>query len=334
MLFTHRFPGQDDGEVLHLALELADLAEQVEFDALWTTEHHFISYGVNPSALTLAGHLLGRTRRLRVGTAVTILPSHPPVYVAEQTALLDQLSGGRFDLGIGRGGPVVDYAVLGRSMDDWRDGLPEALSLLLDSFTGTVASDSELYRFPEVRPGPTPLTRPHPPVYVAATSPPYADLAALRRLPMLFFFHQDVAAQAALVSRHAERCGLPATSFTHGAAMIAQITDSAAEADTLIHGTTVPFFTHAQSEYVMLEERPGGQPPPKALAELFLQTQAIGPVEQCVDRVVAVLSTPGLRRVLLHAESSGDHDAILHNVRRLGTEVLPEVRRRLAAGAG
>jgi alkanesulfonate monooxygenase SsuD/methylene tetrahydromethanopterin reductase-like flavin-dependent oxidoreductase (luciferase family) len=65
---------------------------------------------------------------MRVGTAMTILPTHPPTAVAEQAALLDRLSGGRFDLGVGRGGPVVDYEVLGRSLAHGRDGMPEALA--------------------------------------------------------------------------------------------------------------------------------------------------------------------------------------------------------------
>lgn len=330
MLFTHRFPGMTDGEVLRLAVDAAALAERVGFDAIWTTEHHFISYGANPSALAFAAYLLGRTETVRVGTAVAILPSHAPVHVAEQAALLDQLSGGRFDLGIGRGGPVVDYEVLGYGLDHWRTALPEALDLVLDSFAGPVTADSAHYRFRPVSPGPEPLTRPRPPVYVAATSEGNMELAAARRLPMLFFFHQAASDQAKLIARHAALCGDDAAEFRHGAAVLAHVTETRAEAERVVHDVIVPFFAAATAEYVLLDESANRHRAPEAMAEMFLRDHAIGPVELCVERLVRLARDGGARRLLLHTEASGEREAVLDNVRRLGEDVLPEVRRRLA----
>jgi alkanesulfonate monooxygenase SsuD/methylene tetrahydromethanopterin reductase-like flavin-dependent oxidoreductase (luciferase family) len=66
-----------------------------------------MSYGICSSAITLAGYLLGATRRITVGTAASVLSTQHPVALAEQAALLNQVSGGRFRLGIGRGGPLL-----------------------------------------------------------------------------------------------------------------------------------------------------------------------------------------------------------------------------------
>lgn len=80
-------------------------AEDAGFGDVWVAEHHFRSYGICPSAITLAGYLLGATRRIAVGTAVSVSTQHP-VTLAEQAALLDQVSGGRFRLasaGVARG---------------------------------------------------------------------------------------------------------------------------------------------------------------------------------------------------------------------------------------
>lgn len=100
-----QFPGQAPVEALHRSIGTAEAAERAGLDAVWLAEHHFVPYGVCPSAITLAGVLLGRTSRIGVGTAVSVLPTAHPVALGEQAALLHLVSGGRFTLGVGRGGP-------------------------------------------------------------------------------------------------------------------------------------------------------------------------------------------------------------------------------------
>lgn len=327
MLFTHRFEGQSATEVLGLAAEVARTAECCGFGSVWVTEHHFLSsYGINPSATTLAAFLLGRTEQIRVGTAVTILPTQSPVHVAEQAMLLDQLSGGRFDLGVGRAGPVVDHEVFGTGIERWRTGLPEALDLLLESFGGTVSADGEHFRFRAVHPGPEPLTRPHPPVHVAATSDSGADLAARHGLPMLFFFSQPAAEQARLAQRYAQHTDARPR---HSAAVLAHVTDSVAEAERVVYERLAPVFTSGFGEYVLLEEYGGPRPAPDELAAGLLADQPIGPPEVCVERLTALIRAGGAGQVLLHVESAGERDAVLANVERLAGEVLPAVRKEL-----
>lgn len=99
--------GRTHADVFALALAQAELAESLGYHDVWVTEHHFIPFGINANALTLAGFLLGRTNRLRVGTAVTLAPLYHPLQLAEQVAILDQVSGGRLDFGIGRGGYLI-----------------------------------------------------------------------------------------------------------------------------------------------------------------------------------------------------------------------------------
>lgn len=104
-LLAGEFPGADHATTLRRSVAYARAAEAAGFDGVWFAEHHFITYGVCPSAVTLAGFVLGATTRLRVGTAAAILSNRHPVALAEEAALLDAVSGGRFDLGVGRGGP-------------------------------------------------------------------------------------------------------------------------------------------------------------------------------------------------------------------------------------
>jgi alkanesulfonate monooxygenase SsuD/methylene tetrahydromethanopterin reductase-like flavin-dependent oxidoreductase (luciferase family) len=129
-------PGRSHDAVFELALAEADLAERLGYRDLWVTEHHFIPFGVNPSALAMASYLLGRTRWLRVGTAVTLAPLYHPLQLAEQAALLDQLSGGRFDFGIGRGGYLRDFVEFGIDLTRW-DREESTLDALADAWAST-----------------------------------------------------------------------------------------------------------------------------------------------------------------------------------------------------
>lgn len=190
-----QFPGQGPGEALHRAVRSAEAAEESGLDSVWLAEHHFVPYGVCPSATTLAALLLGRTRRIRVGTAVSVLPNHHPVALAEQAALLHLTSGGRFSLGVGRGGPWVDLEVFGGGLDAYENGFPEALELLLDWLREPrVAGRGERFGFREVAVVPRADelddgSAPGPEVIVACTSPKTVRLAAGRALPMLLGMH-------------------------------------------------------------------------------------------------------------------------------------------------
>ncbi|MBB5916924.1 alkanesulfonate monooxygenase SsuD/methylene tetrahydromethanopterin reductase-like flavin-dependent oxidoreductase (luciferase family) [Nocardia transvalensis] len=337
-VFTSRYDGQSAGEVLARGVATAQAAEDAGFDDVWVTEHHFVPFGVNPSALTFAGYLLGRTSTVRVGTAVTVLPLHSPVHVAEQAALLDHLSGGRFDLGVGRAQPVVDYEVIGRGVEYWQRGLPEALDLTLAALSGPVVADSELYRFREVVPEPGPAPGRSTPVYLAANSPASVELAARRGLPMLLFFDRDPEAKAASVAEHADiarAAGHPDTGYAHGAALFTHVADDPGEARRVMRRAAGEFVRASQNYRLLLDvpQRVSGDVPPEhvidGLTDSALATHPVGPPDVCVDRLVNQIRVSGCRRILCQVEISGDHDSVLANVKRLGEEVLPEVRRRL-----
>src|SRR5579872_3092841 len=98
-------------------VEYAVAAEELGFVSAFLTEHHFTGLGQASSPLTLLAHLAARTSTLRLGTAVTVLPWHDPILVAEQAATVDVLSGGRLDLGVGRGFRAAEFEGFGQSME-------------------------------------------------------------------------------------------------------------------------------------------------------------------------------------------------------------------------
>src|SRR2546429_6875847 len=101
--FFQAVPWLSHDEVVHRELEQMEWTEELGFDQIWLTEHHFIDYGLAVDPGTLAAVAASRTRRVRIGLAAAILPFHHPLRLAEQTALVDIVSPGRLEGGFGRG---------------------------------------------------------------------------------------------------------------------------------------------------------------------------------------------------------------------------------------
>src|SRR5262249_24045992 len=168
-------------EIYTRGIELAQAAETLGYRNVWLAEHHFSTYGYLSRPLQLATYLAAKTTNLRVGTAVVVVPLHNPLIVAEEIATLDVVSGGRLDVGLGRGYQQYEFERFGLELDAGRERWDESVDIIVKSFGGKPFSyDGKLYRIPETSLFPQPLQQPHPPVWITAQSP-YALEAAVRR---------------------------------------------------------------------------------------------------------------------------------------------------------
>ncbi|WP_131740040.1 LLM class flavin-dependent oxidoreductase [Actinomadura roseirufa] len=321
-LLTARFPGQDDAAALARTVEAAVAAERAGFDDVWLAEHHFMSYGVVPSAPLLAGHVLAMTRRVHVGTAVSVLSNQHPVALAEQAALLSLLSGGRFRLGVGRGGPWRDLEVFGTGLRRYEDGFAESLDLLLTWLrSDRVSWSGEHFGFREVPVVPRALEP--PPVIVACTSPATETLAAERGLPMLLGMHVGADEKAAAVARHG-RPGLPHIS-TH----VAQVADTREQAVRTLLDRMPPWLGPGLEGYVPVDDRRRPPRDPAGYTRRMCDLHPVGSPEDCVASLVATAERTGIRHLILLVEGAGSREATLDNIARLGAEVLPKARAAL-----
>ncbi|MER7504998.1 LLM class flavin-dependent oxidoreductase [Nonomuraea pusilla] len=346
------FPGRDPGLVLRDTLELIVAAEEAGFDDAWVAEHHFMSYGVCPSPLTLLAAAAGRTRRIGLGTAVSVLSTQHPVALAEQAAMLHHLSGGRFTLGVGRGGPWVDLEVFGTGIERFDRGFAEALDLLLAAFaTGQAAGRGEFFRFREVELVPRAPLRP----VVACTSSPTIALAAARGLPMLLGMHIDDAAKGALVTEYATLAasggGVAGASGGHAAgaasgggvagvgasaghvaAAVGHVADSTAAAVKELKAAMPAWLEPGLAGYVPVDGRPRAPRDVAAYVDFLTRVHPVGSPEHCAETLLRTARETGIDRFVLLVEGAGEPGRVLENVRRLGTEVLPLLRRAGATG--
>ncbi|MFP6623823.1 MAG: LLM class flavin-dependent oxidoreductase, partial [Myxococcota bacterium] len=111
-------------------------AESQGYDGAWLAEHHFSRYGIGPSIHLTAANLAARTSRIRIGTAVTVLPFFHPLRLAEEIAMLDIMSGGRFDWGVGRGYQSHEFAGFGQTIENSHLVFREQLEIVLRAWTG------------------------------------------------------------------------------------------------------------------------------------------------------------------------------------------------------
>src|SRR5688500_212275 len=127
---------QPSQEIFARGLEQAQAAESLGFRNAWLAEHHFSTYGYLSRPLQLATFIAAKTTKLRVGTAVVVLPIHHPLVVAEEIATLDLLSGGRVDIGLGRGYQRYEFERLGLQLDSGGQRWDESIDILMKAFEG------------------------------------------------------------------------------------------------------------------------------------------------------------------------------------------------------
>jgi len=166
-----------DGDVGTFTRRWMDLlceSEALGFDSLWANEHHFGAYGgILPSTTTMLAGLSQRTTRVRLGTSVVVLPLHNPIEIAEQLAMVDLMSNGRLEFGVGRGGGPYDYTRLGIPHDDLQERLHEEIEIILKAWSGErFTHEGRFYKFPDVTVWPRPEQRPRPPIWLSCTQTP------------------------------------------------------------------------------------------------------------------------------------------------------------------
>lgn len=198
-------------QVYERALSRIEIMDRAGYDAVWLAEHHFNSFSVCPSVHLMGTHVAARTQRLRIGTAVTLAAFYHPLRIAEEVALLDVLSGGRVNWGAGRGFDATEFRAFGVAPEQSAERFREAVEVVLAAWRDErLRHEGRFFRFEDVEVLPKPVQRPHPPVWVAATSEPALAWAAQRGLSILMDPHSphaEIARKRALYREQLEAAG-------------------------------------------------------------------------------------------------------------------------------
>ena len=168
-----------NAEIYEDLIALSCLAEELGFDSVWLSEHHFVDDGYMPSLLPVAAAVAARTTRIRVATGVLVAPLHDPIRLAEDAATVDLLSRGRLLLGLGAGYRDEEFAGFGRSKERLGSALDHTISVLRAAW----ADEGSVQISPESQPviiTPKPHRPAGPPIWLGSRTPPGIRRAARR----------------------------------------------------------------------------------------------------------------------------------------------------------
>lgn len=172
-------PGTTGHQIIQESLREIELSEHLGFDSVWLTEHHGTAYGLCASPSVLAAAVAMRTHTLGIGYAANVTPLHHPLRLAEEIALVDQLSGGRVVAGFGTGYSPYEFSLYGASFDRRHQAHREVLEIVVRAWTQDAFNyEGETHHFKEAAIALRPYQQPHPPIVIAASSPETIQEAA------------------------------------------------------------------------------------------------------------------------------------------------------------
>src|ERR1700722_5118182 len=162
-----------DSEGYHDFINYIVEAEKLGFSSVFLVEHHFTGFGQVSASLNLLSYLAARTERIRLGTAVVVLPWHNPILIAEQAATLDLLSNGRLDLGVGKGYRAYEFSGFCVPQDEATERFDEAMEIIRLSWQSggeRFSYQGKWHSYENVVVEPSPIQQPHPPFWLGAGS--------------------------------------------------------------------------------------------------------------------------------------------------------------------
>ncbi len=182
--------GKSHAQAFADTFDQVDQAEALGMDSVWMVEQHFRPWAsILPSPMLMASAIAMRTQRMRIGLAVQVLPLSNPLRSAEEACMMDQISQGRFDYGVGRSGITKFYNGYNVPYDESRARFDESLDIIMTAFNNeTFSYEGQFYSFQDVTVAPAPVQQPHPPVWVATAAPESFPALGKRGFPILLWF--------------------------------------------------------------------------------------------------------------------------------------------------
>lgn len=326
------------------ALEQVLRAEEMGFDSVWFTEHHFSRHGIVPSSLTVLAYLAGLTTRIRLATAVAVLPFHNPIQLAETAATVDLLSGGRLDLGVGRGYQWGEFNKFQVSMDEASRRFEEGLEVLMKAWTATEPFDheGEFWRFRDMTAFPKPVQQPYPPIWVAASSPASVDRVARYDCNLLISQGENFGQVAEQVAYYREAIEKEGHGYGAGRITVARAMYCARTQEEARHDTEAPFmwFKRTGQEVSAPPERRVELLPEEFKAyrsrfaagvyadyDTMWQDVALFGTPSYIAERVERLRESGVENLIFFVNYGGfEHAKVLESLERFATEVMPQFK--------
>jgi len=341
LLLQQRSYNRPSFDIVHQAVEQVKVADEVGFGGAWFAEHHFNNYGLCASPLLMAAHCAGVTQRIRLGSGVVIAPMYTPSRLIAEAAMVDQLSNGRLNLGIGAGYQQFEFERFGVTLAEAKDRTLEMIDILELGLTQKQFSYAgQYYQQPPSAISQRAVQSPMPPLWVTSMDPALMR-RAIRAGHHLFISgsevgHDKLKGARRIVDRIALEEGRDPAAQRVGMLHFGFASDNPAEVDHYLDcaryqrrlALSLKERRAATSDDYMVEETPF---PGEPTLEDMRARLPVGPVDTVIERMVRDIRVAGPCHVALQTQCGDlDHATMLRQIRLWGEVIIPAVQQEIA----
>jgi alkanesulfonate monooxygenase SsuD/methylene tetrahydromethanopterin reductase-like flavin-dependent oxidoreductase (luciferase family) len=332
-------PGKSQAECFREALTEVDLAEALGFDAVWFTEHHFAVHGLNSGLSAWLAAVAARTRRVRIGATVFVLPFWDPIRLAEDAATVDILSGGRLEFGGGTGYRLDELRGFNVTPEESRDRGRECLDIVLRLWTGEpVSFRGKYHELTDVAIRPVPVQTPHPPIWMPGQSPEsleylarngyhWMNAATLSSLAAIVDRRAKLAAVLPSYGRRIEDVGIYVHVPTHVAHATREEIRRATEPGIRWFRESALWYTARPTPGGGTIYNPGGVLGAFDYESFYDNDSFFGDPETCFQKIERLWRALHPTDLVLLFKLGQSQDAVLASMELFAAEVMPRVRR-------
>lgn len=329
LLYSYQVEHDDPYRTFAESVRQIEVAEELGYDGVYVSEHHLVENGYFPAPFVTCAAIAMKTRRMRIGPGVLLLPLYDPLHVAEHGTILDHVSQGRFVLAVGYGYRQQEFDAFGVKLDDRAARMREGVEAIRALWTQPKASYSgEHFRYDRVTLRPLPYQKPHPPIWMASKAPG-AVRAAARHADA--WFADPITPFSVLKERLTTyeealgRCGKPTSGFDFPLMREAYCAESDAQAWAEARDGVLSVYKEYLDWGHLLDEqgrevRPGDERALEVLRARFI----IGSPETCVREALRCRDELGCTNLVMRMKFPGiPAERVERSVRLWGERVMP-----------
>lgn len=339
-VMQQRHRSKPSRQVLAEAVEQTRVAEELGFSTNWYAEHHFSNYSLCPSPLMMAAHCAGLTSTIRLGTAVVVAPLYTPARLLAEIAMVDSLSDGRLELGIGSGYQTYEFERFGATLEHSKERTMEMVDLIRRGLSqDTFTYEGAHYRQPQTAINVRPAQQPHPPLWFASNDPPFIHRAVEEGHTIftsgLLGSDNRLARTRAYMDEHVREAGRDPADLKVAVLRFAFVSDDRKEVEHYVdcarYQQRLAVSLRSRRETVvdgyMIKEEPYEEELP---FERLVRNLPVGDVETCAAHMVDVIRRVKPVHIAIQPQLGDiEHKASLRAMERWATEVIPAIEKEL-----
>ena len=314
-------------------LEEIVAAEDLGFESAWLTEHHLLDDGYCPSLLVTAAAIAARTKKVRIGTGIYLMPLHDPIRTAEDAAVVDLISNGRLILGLGLGYRPQEFDVFGRSLKERKGRMEESIEILNKSWSeGKFSFNGRYYNYEDINVTPKPVQEPIP-IWIGAFSEPAIKRAASMNAPLFIAAIGVIPIIKYLIDMHRgflKEFGFNADNVEQPVVREVYVSRDGREKAWERIKDNIIYTATGYASWGSFVDREGNlisDPSDPSINDICLEQSIVGSPEECIETINQYKDVIPMDPLICRFKFPGlSHKEVMESMKLFANEVMPYVK--------